>query len=414
MRDTQLYGQILGIESPWKVTEVRLALDEGEVEVVVEHGGEGKQPCPECGAPAGGYDSRERRWRHLDTCQYRTILVAAVPRVECPEHGVKTIRVPWAEPGSPFTALYEALIIDWLRAANTRAVARRMGLTWDQVDGVMQRAVRRGLARRELTVPRRVGVDETSFQKRHEYVTVVADLDHGVVHHVADGRGKEALGGYYESFEKEKLGAIETVAMDMWAPYIAATVSALPNAESKIAFDKFHVAMHLGKAVDQVRRSEHRVLYESGDETLKGSKHLWLYHPERLPEKHRERFDRLVDKALKTSRAWMLKELAMEMWESASREEAWAIFKAWYSWAIRSQLEPIKRVARMLKRHLDGVLTAIASGITNARLEGLNTKIQWLKRTARGFRNRERFRAAIYFHLGGLDLYPASATHTNS
>src|SRR5690606_34789027 len=186
----------------------------------------------------------------------------------------------------------------------------------------MQRAVRRGLARRELTVPRRVGVDETSFQKRYEYVTVVADLDQGVVHHVSDGRGKEALSGYYESFEKEKLGAIETVAMDMWAPYIAATVSALPDAGSKIAFDKFHVAMHLGKAVDQVRRSEHRELREAGDETLKGSKHLWLYHPERLPEKHRERFDRLVDKALKTSRAWMLKELAMEMWESTSREEA--------------------------------------------------------------------------------------------
>ena len=104
----------------------------------------------------------------------------------------------------------------------------------------------------------------------------------------------------------------------------------------------------------------------------------------------------------------------MEMWECRDRREALEIFRAWYAWAIRSRLEPIKRVARMIKNHLDGVLNAIVSGVTNARLEGLNTMIQWLKRSARGFRNRDRFRAAIYFHLGGLDLYPDSFTHTNS
>ena len=146
-----------------------LRLEEGDVEVFVEYqgsGGSGKLACPECGQPAGRYDRRERRWRHLDTCQYRTILVAQVPRVECPEHGVKTILVPWAEPGSPFTALFEALVIDWLREANIQAVARLMDLTWDQVDGVMQRAVRRGLARRTLQAPRRAGVDETSDQRQ--------------------------------------------------------------------------------------------------------------------------------------------------------------------------------------------------------------------------------------------------------
>jgi len=263
-------------------------------------------------------------------------------------------------------------------------------------------------------VPRQAGVDETSFAKRHEYVTLVADLEEGVVQHVADGRGKEALGAYYAGFSHEELAAIETVAMDMWGPYIAATLEAVPGAAEKIAFDKFHVAMHLGEAVDRVRRQENRLLREGGDDTLKGTKHLWLYHPDRLPEKHRERFDALAAKALKTSRAWMLKELAMEMWEARDAAEAVEIFKGWYSWAIRSRLEPIKRVARMLRRHLEGVLNAIRSGVTNARLEGLATRIQWLKRSARGYRNRERFRAAIYFHLGGLNLYPASLTHTNS
>lgn len=415
MRDTELYAQILGVRPPWVVSRVALQLDGGEVEVFVEHRSKEKGlGCPECGKPASRYDTRQRRWRHLDTCQYRTILGAEVPRVRCSKHGVKTIRAPWSEPGSSFTALFEALVIDWLREATTTAVARRLGLTWDQVDGVMQRAVRRGLARRTLTVPRHLGVDETSFQKRHEYVTVVADLGGGVVHHVADGRGKASLAAYYGEFSEVELADVETIAMDMSGAFIAATREAVPEAESKIAFDKFHVAMHLGQAVDRVRREENRALRQQGDETLSRTRHLWLYHPDNLPEKHRASFGELVAKALKTSRAWALKELAMEMWESRDRQEAAEIFEAWYSWAIRSRLEPIKRVSRTMKRHLTGILNAIALGVTNARLEGINTVIQGLKRSARGFRNRARFRNAIYFHLGGLKLYPDAIAHSDS
>ena len=416
MRDTELYAQILGVRAPWMVHRVALQLEGGAVEVFVEYGCDAAErlACPECGKAARRYDTRQRRWRHLDTCQYRTILVAAVPRVQCPEHGVKTIGVPWSEPGSSFTALLEALVIDWLQEATTTAVARRLGLTWDQVDGVMQRAVRRGLARRVLSVPRRLGVDETSFQKRHEYVTVVADLDSGVVHHVADGKGKASLAAYYEGFSQAELATVETVAMDMSGAFIAATQEALPEADRKIAFDKFHVAMHLGQAVDRVRREENRALRQKGDDTLRRTRHLWLFSPDNLPEQHRDHLEKLVAKALKTSRAWALKELAMEMWEGCDRQAATVIFEGWYQWAIRSRLAPIKSVARTLKRHLTGILNAIASGLTNARLEGINTVIQNLKRAARGFRNRHRFRNAIYFHLGGLQLYPDGITHSGS
>lgn len=413
MKDTDLYAQILGVQSPWHVRAVDLRVADGEVEVLVEHRGTGLE-CPQCGSASSGYDTRRRRWRHLPTCQYKTILTAEVPRVRCPEHGVKTLHVPWSDPGSGFTALFEALVINWLQEASLSAVARQLDLSWDQVDGVFQRAVRRGLARRRPTLSRRLGVDETSFQRRHEYVTVVADLDRNVVHYVADGRGTQALLGYYEGFEESQREAIETVSMDMWGPYIAATLTAVPNAASKIAFDKFHVAMHLGKAVDMVRRREHRRLTGQGDETLKGTKYLWLQHPDRLTEDRAVAFQQLVSKALKTSRAWMLKELAMEMWESRDRATAKQIFEAWYSWAIRSRLDPMRRVARTMKKHLYGILNAIETGVTNARLEGINTVIQWLKRSARGFRNRERFRNSIYFHLGGLDLYPHALTHQRS
>ena len=412
MRDKDLYQRILGLEAPWAVTEVELDLKDlrkGEIRVHVAGSAE-QWPCPECGRLCPGYDHLPRRWRHLDTCQYPTILVAMVPRVNCPDHGVKQIRVPWGEPGSRFTALFEALIIDWLKEASVAAVARQLGLTWHEVDGVMSRAVRRGLARRPPKLPRQIGVDETSFQRRHEYVTVIIDREAKVVSHVADGRGREVLDAYYESHPLAEREAVLSVTMDMWGPYIASTYEHIPSAETKIAFDKFHVAQHLGNAVDKVRRQEHGALRAEGDEQLTKTKYLWLSNPDELTAEAWQRFEPLRRSSLKTARAWAIKEYAMRLW--SYRRPAWAqrAWLRWYSWAIRSRLEPIKKVARMVKTHLDGIVTAVVKGITNARSESVNAKIQWLKYTARGFRNRERFRNAIYFHLGGLDLYPAGAS----
>lgn len=251
MRDTELYRKILGIESPWQVNDVELDSAGGEVRVHLSHG-ELEPPCPECGGAARRYDSRSRRWRHLDTCQLRTILVAEVPRVECAEHGVRQVRVPWGERGSRFTAMFEALVIDWLREASVAAVARHVGLSWDAVAGIMGRAVERGLARRRPHLPPHLGVDETSFQKRHEYVTVLIHGEgKGAVLHVADGRGREAVDGFLTSFSPEQLAEVESVAMDMHGPYIAAVEEHVPGAATKIAFDKFHVAQHLSRAVDR-------------------------------------------------------------------------------------------------------------------------------------------------------------------
>ena len=278
MRDKELYARIVGIEAPWRVEDVELNLQQGEVVVRVAHDG-GPLRCPECGRPANRDDTRQRRWRHLDTCQYRTILAAEVPRVQCEHHNVKQIEVPWSESRSRFTALFEAVVIDWLQEATTAAVAQQLGLSWDEVDGVMQRAVQRGLQRREVQLPARLGVDETSFQKRHEYVTVINDLD-GKVVYVADGRTKESLEKFYKQFDSEQLAQVHTAAMDMWEPYISVTTQYVPDAENKIAFDKFHIAGHLGDAVDQVRRAEHRRLLGEDDERLKGSRYKWLTNPE--------------------------------------------------------------------------------------------------------------------------------------
>jgi len=404
MHDRELYRQILGIQAPWEVTEVDVDLPGGGVTVRIRHSGAGLA-CPQCGADCPGYDTRQRKWRHLDTCQYKTWLVAEVPRVKCPEHGVHQVPVPWAEGNSRITALFEALVIDWLKVATISEVAELLDLGWSAVARVQERAVKRGLARREQAFPDAIGIDETAFQRRHEYVTVVNDGER--VLHVADGRGREVLDDWYRAQPAAMLDGLKTVAMDMWPAYIRSTVAHVPGAAGKIAFDKFHVAKHLGDAVDQVRRAEHKALKaETGDSPLTRSRYLWLQHPDRMTDKAWAHFEDLKSANLKTARAWAIKTHAMCLWDYRSRGWARRGWQEWYNWAIRSRLEPIKKVARMIKRHLDGIITAVVTGATNARAEGFNTMIQKLKRDARGFRNRDRFRAAIYFHLGGLDLYP--------
>lgn len=415
MHDKDLYARILGIQLPWRVTAVTLRLEAGEVQVEVAAESAALR-CPTCEEAAPGYDTRSRQWRHLDTCQYRTIVRAQVPRVRCATHGVSQVVVPWAEEGSRFTALFEALVIDWLQEASLAAVSRRLKLSWDAVDGIMSRAVARGLARRQITPPRRIGVDETSFQKRHEYVTVVCDLERDRVLHVADERTEASLAGFYEELGPAACADLDVVALDMWRPYIAATRCYVPEADRKLAFDKFHVARLLAHAVDLVRRAEHRALAARGEATLAGTRYWWLTNPERMDVQRWRAFRPLRESTLKTARAWAIKEMASTLWSYVRRGWAAKAWAAWLGWALRCRLEPMRKVAETIKKYLWGILNAVISRATNALAEGMNSRIQALKRRACGYRNRARFRAAIYFHLGGLDLYPVSVNraHTNS
>ena len=414
MLDTTLYGTILGVTKPWRVTSVDPQVEAGDIVISVE-AADAKLACPRCGATCPRHDHRLRRWRHLPTCQYRTIIEVQVPRVRCDEHGVRQLPVPWAESNSSFTALFEAVVIAWLKEASISAVAEQLDLSWDQVDGIKERAVKRGLSRRAALHPKRIGVDETSFQKRHEYVTVVNDLDTGNVVWVADGRGKDALNGFYEGLGEETLAGIEAVSMDMWKPYIRSTAWHVPDAEKKIAFDRFHVVKHLGDAVDKVRRQENRELVKAGDESLKGTKYVWLRKPRDLAGKQLASFRALKDSALKTARAWALKEAARGIWGYNTRTWARKAWSSWLDWGQRSRLEPLLKVAKMIRYNLIGILNADVLGVTNARAESLNAKIQRVKRMACGFRSRDRFRTTILFHLGGLDLSPQlHTTHTRS
>jgi transposase len=409
VQDRQLYQQILGITSPWFVERVELSLETEEVHVYLKHEQAAAWHCPECGRVCPIHDHHgPRSWRHLDTCQYQTMLHAEVPRTDCPEHGVRLVRVPWAEPHSRFTLLFERLAIDWLRAASQKAVAERIGLSWDEVHGIMDRAVKRGLKRREAEAIPRIGVDEKAFCKGHSYATLVTDLDQGRVLYVAEGRKQKSLDGFWGTLSAKQLASIEAVAMDMWDAYDASVRQHVPQAEEKIVYDKFHVAKHLGEAVDRVRRAENKVLCAAGDKRLVGSKYRWLRNPDNFPDDQWRDFRELRESKLKTARAWALKEQAMVLWDYCYAGVARKHFAWWYRWATHSRLKPMIQKAQMLKARLPNILTYLNHGITNATSESLNSKIQWVKYTARGFRNFQNFVNAIYFHCGGLDLAPSS------
>ena len=407
MQDRELYRQILGIQSPWFVDRVELELEAGEVRVYLEHEFGIEWPCAECGQPCRLYDHQaERKWRHLDTCQYRTILHAKPPRSECPEHGVRLVKLPWAEAGSRFTALFEALAISWLKHASQQAVAKQLNLSWDEIHAMMDRAVRRGLERRRAELVRHLGVDEKAFQKGHRYFTLVNDLDRGRVLYVAEDREETSLDGFWSTLTEEQTYAIQAVSVDMWDAYLNSIRKHLPEADQKIVFDKFHIAQHLTDAVDRVRRKEHKELRAAGDNRLKGTRFQWLRNPSNMPQKEKLEFSALRQAHLKSARAWALKQSAMELFTYKSETWARKHFKWWHGWSVRSRLEPMIKVAGMLKRRFENIITYLQHPITNAASESINAKIQWVKYTARGFRNKRNFVNAIYFHAGGLDLDP--------
>lgn len=415
MRDRDLYARILGIEAPWGVVDVQLDAD--QVEVRVEHSGKGLR-CPTCGAKSSKHDVRRRSWRHLDTCQLKTVITADVPRVSCEEHGVHQVEVPWAEPRSGFTAMFECLVIDWLMEASITAVAKRLRCSWDQIDGIQARAVSRGLARRdadEVKLVEHLAVDETSFQKRHEYVTIVTDATDGRVLYVADERNKEALDGFFWDLPLDNVLAIESISMDMWHPYIDAARDHVEDADSKICFDRFHVSAYFNKGVNDVRKAEHRELRAAGDDRLGRTRHLWLKNEENLSDAQRLHFDELRNQALKVARAWAMKETARGLWSYTTRGWARRAWTKLLEWMRESALAPMMKLADTLERHLEGILNAVVLGRNNAKAESTNGRVQMLKKRACGYRNRNRFRNSIYFHFGGLDLYPRLAqAHTKA
>ena len=410
MKDTQLYEQLLGLSKPWLVSQVELELEHSRITVHVK--------CDEgvvWGDPETGQDRAhvhgwvEREWRHLDTCQFETRIKARVPRLKYKSGRVEDAAVPWAERYSRITLMMEAFVVRLLQAAaNISRVASLIKLDWHTVNSVIKRAVERGLARRAQEPVRNLGLDEKSFARGHNYASVLTDVDRSRVLEVTPGRKLEDAQRVLCSLSAEQRAGVRAVAMDMdmWPAYMSAATTVLLNAD--IVHDKFHVSKYLGDAVDEVRRAEHKRLRAQGESPLTGTKYDWLRS---LPDKRCAEavaFRHLYQANLKTSRAWSLKESFQAFWGYRYPKSAGAYFDAWSTRAMRSRIEPIKSVAKTLRRHRDGLINYTKHRITNAAAEGFNSIIQTLKANARGFRSFDNFRTRILFFCGKLDLLPVS------
>jgi transposase len=400
------YAQLLGLPAPWEVTKVNLHLDELRVDIEVSYASQ-SGCCPECGKLCKVYDSSPvRRWRHLDTMQFDTYLHSQSPRVRCDQHGVKTLALPWAAKHSGFTQMFEAFAIQVLQASrSTQAAADLLGLNWHQIHGIMERAVERGLTRREPEEIPWLGMDEKSFRSGHNYISVLNDLENSRVLEVVEGReGNAANELITNALDAKQREMVCGVCIDMSAPYISAIREHFPHAD--IVHDKFHISQHLGNAVDKTRRTEHAKLQKQGDETLTKTKYLWLKGLEHLSDEALSELKRLSRCELEVAKAWHLKELFRHFWTRRDKGYAERYFEYWEQEVARSGIKEMKKVALMLRKHLSNILTYFDSHLTNAFSEGINSKIQALKANARGFRNFKNYRTRILFFCGKLALSP--------
>lgn len=400
------YAQLLGLETPWEVNDVTLNLETNQVDIHVDyHSKDGC--CPECNASSPLYDcSPQRSWRHLDTMQFKTLLHSKTPRIKCAEHGVKTIALPWARKSSGFTLLFEAFAIKVLEASKSTENARNLlGINWHQLQKIMNHAVERGLARRDNDEIPWIGMDEKSFRKGHNYISVINDLEGRRVLDVAEGReGEVAKGLITQALDEKQREMVCGVCIDMSAPYIKAILECLPAAD--IVHDKFHISQHLGNAVDKTRRKEHAKLQKEGDKILTNTKYNWLTGMDNLSDEALAEIKTIGRRELQVSKAWYLKELFTHFWTRRDKDYALRYFEYWCKEVSEAKIPEMSKVARMLKRHLKNILTYFDCYLTNGFSEGINSKIQSLKASARGFRNFANYRTRILFFCGKLNLSP--------
>lgn len=403
----QFYYKRLHLKDPWYVDRIEVNDELNRVDIYVKHHNPIRVACPVCGEFYSMYDhSPEREFQHLDTCEMHTFVHVRLPRVKCPIHGIKQIVSELGDVGCHMTFAYERRILALAMECSISAITRLEGLGWDQVFGCMERGVARGFKRKTHRIPEIISVDEKSFAKGHKYETLIVDNQKGTVEYVTDENSQESLESYYRQFTEKERKSVRAVTMDMWDPFIAATRNYIPGWNRKIVFDRFHVMQHAGKAVDTVRKEENKALLAQGNGMLKGTKYLWLWNQRNIPHWRRPEFHQLKNTDLGVSRAWAIKENLRHLWDY--RSETWArkFFKRWFFWATHSRLEPVKMAAKTIKSHFENIVTYVVHRYTNAVVEGINSKIEKVKRLACGYRNRDHYKTAIYFHCGGLSIFP--------
>lgn len=417
MDSTQLYQRLLGLEAPWKVSEVILDESLGELLVRVINTDK-KHSCPTCSASGCSIHDHapSRRWRHLDSCQMATIIECSIPRVRCDEHGVSQLPVPWAGPKSRFTLLFEARAIDAMLMCSRRSAAELLAVSEPSMRRIAENAVARGLAAKEadraagsLPVPTGFSLDEKSWRGRR-YATIIGDPENRIVEEILPGRSQGPLEAWFKGLGDAALHAIDYVTMDFLDAFRAAAKSSIPAADAKIVHDKFHLVKAANDAMEQTRRAEMALYRGKKDKDsellLKKARYSLLRSGTDLVDKHQERVDLIDEWFHDTGDAYRMKESIRQILSESCPQKVQVLLMEWVSWVLSSALEPMKKVARLVTRRMQGILNIFTLGKSNANAESLNARIQAVRVKSRGHRNYEAFRRDVMFHLGGLKLHP--------
>jgi transposase len=404
-----LFQAALGLTGPWQVTRTEFDAEAHRLDLYLDFSKGARFACPEGDQPACPvYDSEPKIWRHLDFFQHQAYLHARVPRVTCPTHGTRQVALAWARPGSGFTLLFEALLMALLAQMPVKAVAELVGEHDTRLWRLLHHHVAQARAKLDMGEVTRVGVDETSARRGQDYVSLFVDLDAPKprVLVATEGRDHTTVARFAEELaahggDPER---VRDVSADMSPAFEQGVRASLPKAY--LTWDRYHLASHATKAVDAVRRAEAKQRPE-----LRGTRYVWLKRPEHLTAKQAAALEGLrpASVGLATARAYRWR-LAFDAFFEQPRELAEAYLERWYAGAIRSRLEPIVAVARMIGDHWEGVLRWHWTKINNGVLEAINSLVQASKRRARGYRNKKNLIAMIYLIAGRLDF---SSTHTN-
>ena len=394
-----LFTAALGLSEPWYVKG--LNFDEAEKRLTIrvdfrrgsrfEHGG-GEHPV---------HDTQVKRYRHLNFFQHECVLEARVPRVRLPDGRVALVKPPWAGRLSGFSLLFEALVMSLCREMPFAAVARLTGVSWYRVVAICTRYVDLAVAAEDLSGLRAVAIDETSRARGHDYVTVVADAKARRVVFVDRGKGAATVERFAAQLATRggDPGAVETASIDMSRAYIKGVAEHLPNAE--ITFDKFHVVALASKALDKTRRLEQRQ-----DPGLKGLRWALLKKPANLSA---AQLDALVGllagtPGKRTTRAWVQLQQLSAILRRRQINVVKRMLHQWCTNVNRSKVEPMKTVAKTVRKHLHGIAAWARTRQTNGFLEALNGLIQAAKRKARGYRSFQTMRTVIFLVAGKLDF----------
>ena len=405
-QDLLLFQAALGLTAPWQVTSVEFDREAKRLDLWVDFAKGARFRCPECDRSGlKVHDTEEKTWRHLDFFEHQAYLTARVPRVECPEHKVRLVAVPWARPRSGFTLLFEALVMAMVREMPVATLAGLVGESDMRIWRIVHHYIDLAVEAQNLEGVQRVGIDETSSRRGHDYVTVFADLDERRGVFCVEGRDHETVQAFSLFLETHggDPGQVQEVCQDMSEAFLKGTLKHLPSAE--VTFDRYHIKSHLSQAVDEVRREE--VKHHRG--LLKNTRYMWLKRPTNLTDRQRDLLDELLAQPLQTVRAYTLAQQFDSFYEIQDPETAEEYLRRWIAEVDATDLAALHKFARMLEDHWLGVIRWHHSKVSNGLLEGLNSLIQAAKRRARGYRSNRNFITMIYLIVGKLNAGPVTA-----